>query len=72
VRTINVDDMTYADWQRRAQAKGLSVEDWLKLKTNGDDTGFDPAEQLSRLDQFAANQKDYGGKPQFDRHDLYD
>lgn len=33
MQTIMVDDNTYKTWKEKAAAQGLSIEDWLKQKT---------------------------------------
>jgi hypothetical protein len=33
MRTIVIDDKTYASWIEQAEASGLSLEEWLKQKT---------------------------------------
>jgi len=31
--TLKIDDETFANWNRQAQARGLTVEEWLKATT---------------------------------------
>jgi len=82
MRNLTIDDETYAAWQQRAAAQGLSIEEWLKRKT-GHDNGngqFDvrPSEQLTiqerlqALDQFEAGLEGQRGNSALVREQLYD
>jgi hypothetical protein len=31
--TLNIDEETFAAWREQAEARGMSVEEWLKAKT---------------------------------------
>ena len=81
MRNLTIDDDTYAAWQQRAAARGLSVEEWLKRKTGQDNgngqTGeqpvkeLTPSEQLNRLEEFYATLVGRGGTAEFDRENIY-
>ncbi len=75
MKTLQVDDATFADWEQRAKARGLTVEEWLKVKANGADAheaAFDAEDQHNRMREFEASLQGQGGRPSFNRHDLYD
>jgi len=78
MRKLTIDEGTYAIWETRAAACGLSVEAWLRQATeqvpgNGNSPeGRSAQERLRRLDAFESTLVGLGGDTIFSRGELYD
>lgn len=75
--TIQVDDETYAVWNQRANAVGVTVTDWLKSKTIEESPSKPHNDQqndewLNWLHTFAKSQTPTGHPVDDSRESIYD
>ena len=75
MKTLNIDEATFQQWEDMARARGLTVAAWLKWAVDQAAQSPPPAngvDQLQKLEELERSLEGRGDQPTFEREELYD